>query len=64
MKDWSEAGFATFLRTGVRPNGVPANRVMPIRMTKNLTDDEIRALWLYLRTLPTMPTGGLQTASR
>ena len=64
VKDWSEAAFANFLRTGVRPNGIPANPVMPIRMTKNLTDDEIQALWLYLKTVPTVPTGGLQTASR
>ena len=64
VKDWSEAGFANFLRTGVRPNGIPANKVMPIRLTKNLTDDEIRALWLYLKTVPTVPTAGVQTASR
>ena len=31
---------------------------MPFEYTKNLTDDEIRALWLYLRTVPPKPFGG------
>jgi hypothetical protein len=37
---------------------------MPIRLTSRLTDAEIQALWLYLRTLPAAPTPGVQTASR
>jgi cytochrome c5 len=64
LKSWTEAGFVNFLRTGTRPNGTPVGSVMPIRLTKRLTDEEIKALWLYLQTIPAAPTPGLQTASR
>lgn len=64
LKGWTEAEFTRLLRTGKRPDGSTVNPVMPTRLTKNLTDDEVRALWLYLRSLPAMPFGGLQTASR
>ena len=64
LKGWTEEGFTSFLRTGKRPDGTPVNDVMPIRLTKNLTDEEIAALWMYLKTLPAVPTGGLVTASR
>jgi mono/diheme cytochrome c family protein len=64
IKAWTEAEFTQVLRTGKRPDGSTVNPVMPIRLTKNLTDEEVHALWLYLRTLPATPTGGIQTASR
>jgi mono/diheme cytochrome c family protein len=65
VKNWSDAELAHFFRTGVRPDGSPANAVMPIRLTKNFTDDEIRALTMYLRSLPAVSTSGVQqTASR
>jgi mono/diheme cytochrome c family protein len=64
LKGWTEDGFTAFMRTGKRPNGTPVNEVMPIRLTKKMTDEEIRALWLYLKTLPATPTPGLQTAAR
>lgn len=31
---------------------------MPYEYTKDLTDDEIRALWLYLQTVPPKAFGG------
>lgn len=62
---WTEADFARVLRTGLRPGGVPVNPLMPVHLTRNLTDDEVRAIWLYLRSIPAVPTGGVQqTASR
>jgi mono/diheme cytochrome c family protein len=64
LGSWTADGFARFLRTGTRPDGSPVGPVMPIRQTKRLTDDEIQALWLYLRTLPALPTGRVQTARR
>lgn len=64
LKAWTEANFAHFLRTGMRPNGTTVGVVMPIRQTKHLTDDEVQALWLYLKTLPSVPTGEMQTALR
>jgi hypothetical protein len=63
-KDWSEADFRRLLREGKRPNGTPVNQAMPWRVMKNLTDDEIRAVYLYTRSLPATPTPGIQTASR
>ena len=64
LKSWSEEAFISFLRTGKRPDGTPVNQVMPIRLTKRMTDQEIRALWMYLKTVPAQPTGGVVTASR
>lgn len=64
LKSWTEADFVRLLRTGKRPNGIPVNPLMPWKLTTNMNDDEIRAVWLYLQTLPATPTGGLRTASR
>lgn len=50
-KGWSEADFRNLLRTGKRPNGTPVNDVMPWRMARNMSDEEISALFLYLRSL-------------
>lgn len=61
---WTEADFAQVLRTGKRPDGSTVNVVMPVRQMKNMTDEEIHALWLYLRTLPATLTPGLQAAAR
>ncbi len=52
------------LREGKRPNGVPVNAAMPVRLLKNLTADEIHSLWMYLETLPATPTPGQQVAER
>ena len=46
------------LRTGVRPDGRILSAVMPWPYTKNLTDDEIRAMWLHVKTLSPRSTGG------
>lgn len=49
---WTEADFFRALREGKRPDGSGINAVMPWRFTKNMTDDELRALWMYLQTIP------------
>lgn len=54
---WTEADFVKALRTGVRPDGRILSAVMPWPRTKYLTDDEIRAMWMYLQTLPARQTG-------
>ena len=61
---WTEAAFSQLLRTGKRPDGSQVNEVMPVHLTKNLSDDEVRALWLYLRSVPPTPAPASQTASR
>ena len=55
---YKEADFTTLLRTGVRPSGVKVNDAMPWRFAKDMTDDEIRAVWLYLQTVPKREFGG------
>lgn len=51
MAQWSEADFRNALRTGVRPDGTTINPFMPWRLTRLMTDEEITAVWLYLRSL-------------
>ncbi|MEP6731342.1 MAG: c-type cytochrome [bacterium] len=63
-KDYSEEQFRTALREGKRPDGTSLNTVMPVRVLKRLTDDEIRAIYLYLHALPATPPPGTQTGAR
>jgi hypothetical protein len=54
---WSEADFFAALRTGKRPDGSDISAEMPWPLTARMTDDEIRAVWQYLKTVP--PAGGI-----
>jgi len=54
---WTEADFERALRHGVRPDGRPINVFMPWPNFSGMTDDEVRALWLYLRSVPAKPFG-------
>ena len=49
---YTEADFFRALRDGVRPGGAPIAEAMPVKYTTLMTDDEIRALWAYLQTVP------------
>jgi mono/diheme cytochrome c family protein len=49
---WTEADFFRALREGRRPAGTPIDSIMPWKRTARMTDDEIRAVWLYLKTVP------------
>lgn len=58
LKAYDEAKFFRALREGIRPSGVPINpEFMPWKLTKLMTDDEIRAVWKYLQTVPPKPYG-------
>lgn len=46
---WTEADFATALRTGKRPDGSVLNPAMPWRLAGQMTDEEISAVWAYMR---------------
>ena len=48
---WSEADFIQTLRTGKNPQGVTLHPFMP-REVGRMTDDDLRAIYRYLRTLP------------
>lgn len=49
---WSEADFLRTLRTGVNPRGDSLHAFMPWREYRRMTDDDLRAIYRYLRTLP------------
>jgi cytochrome c553 len=55
---YTEADLFRALREGKRPGGAPIDPFMPFEDTKNLSDDEIRALWLSLQTVPPKAFGG------
>jgi mono/diheme cytochrome c family protein len=48
---WSEADFLRTLRTGVDPAGDTLHPFMPWREVGRMTDDDLRAIYRYLRTL-------------
>jgi mono/diheme cytochrome c family protein len=51
---WSEEDFISTLRTGVTPSGRQLVEIMPWKEFGQMTDDELRALWLYLQSLPAL----------
>jgi len=55
---WKFEDFDKAIRTGQRPDGTVLNDAMPWKMLKGMTDDDVKALWEYLRTVPAKPAGG------
>lgn len=55
---WSEAEFVQTLRSGKRPDGSAVNPAMPWKLAGVMTDDEMHALWLYLKSVPSKEFGG------
>jgi mono/diheme cytochrome c family protein len=49
---YTEADFMRVLREGKRPDGSPVDSLMPWRLTKSMTDIELKAVYAYLRTVP------------
>ena len=50
---WSESDLIDTLRNGVTPGGNKLDEEnMPWKYFRMMTDDELRAIWLYLSTLP------------
>lgn len=52
MGGWSEADFIQAMRTGVTPGGQEMDPFMPWKNIGKMTDDELKALWMYLQSLP------------
>ena len=53
LVSWSESDFMKTLRTGVTPGGGQLDdEFMPWQRFKLMTDDELKALWAYLKSLP------------
>lgn len=55
---WSEADFVRAMREGISREGDAIDPVMPWRNFSQMTDLELRALWLHLSALPPRPAGG------
>jgi hypothetical protein len=54
---YTEADFVNALRTGKRPGGTPIDTLMPWRLTKEMSDVELRAIYAYLKTVPAREYG-------
>ena len=54
---WSEQEFFTTMRTGVTPSGRQLDEQMPWKFYGQMTDEELRAVWLYLQSLPALGQG-------
>ena len=50
---WSEAQFITTMRSGTTPEGEDLDpEEMPWKRFAKMTDDELKAVWLYLESVP------------
>jgi len=49
---WTEEQFINALRTGVTPSGHQLNENMPWQGYRKFYDDELKAIWMYLQSLP------------
>ena len=57
LSAWTDAQFVNTIRTGVTPGGHALNPAeMPWKHFNNYSDDELKAVFLYLQSLPTLPT--------
>jgi mono/diheme cytochrome c family protein len=54
VSGWSEEGFINTMRTGVTPTGKHLIKFMPWGSYGRMTDDDLRAIWLYLQSLPAL----------
>ena len=56
VAQWSEAEFVSTLRTKTARNQLE-NRYMPWKVLGQMTDDELKAMWLYLKSAPAKEYG-------
>ena len=62
LASWSDADFIRAMRDGRKPDGqMIDSKEMPLRSLRYHSDDDLRAILLYLRTLP-VSEGGPQTS--
>jgi mono/diheme cytochrome c family protein len=57
LANWTETDFDHALRRGVRKNGTPIDIFMPWPNYSGMTDVEVKALWLYVSSVPAKPFG-------
>jgi mono/diheme cytochrome c family protein len=56
LAKWTEKDFVRAIREAKRPDGSEVNPVMP-RGFGAMNDEELGALWLFLKSLPPVATG-------
>jgi len=49
---WTEADFVQTMRTGKNPAGISLHPFMPWSELRRMSDEDLRAMYRYLRTLP------------
>jgi mono/diheme cytochrome c family protein len=54
---WSDADFIKTIRTGVNPAGKQLDLFMPYKYLGRLSDDELKAIYLYLKSVPAAAMG-------
>jgi mono/diheme cytochrome c family protein len=54
VREWTLAGFITTMRTGIDPTGHRIDRQMPWQPIGRMADEELAAVYEYLRQLPEM----------
>ncbi len=52
LKNWTEKSFIQTMRTGIKPDGKPFSEFMPYQTASAMTDDELKAVWAFLKSLP------------
>ncbi len=61
LAGWTEDDFFTAMRTGTTPSGRELDALMPWQYLGQMTDDELKAIWLYLQSLPALEQGTERT---
>lgn len=51
-RPWTLDQFREVLRTGRRPDGTTLDSFMPVRFTKEMSDQEIEAVYRYIQSVP------------
>jgi hypothetical protein len=54
---WTEEMFITTIRTGVKPSGTPLKEQMPSKYFALMSDDELKAIWMFLQSVPAKAAG-------
>ncbi len=57
MDDWTEDDFIAAMKTGKRPDGSEISPVMPRSIMAAMNQTDLHAMWAYLSSLDTIPTG-------
>jgi mono/diheme cytochrome c family protein len=58
LKGWTFEQFSNAFRHGQRPDGTTLSTVMPWQGFAGMTDDDAKALWAFLQSVPPKALGG------